>query len=163
METRTPQYFEQHQHEPEQSQQAGDWDSSPNIITTQKRLVVGNTSSGSFVDPSLGVSTNHPIILGMETPIYSATITLDVSKNALHYIATTSAVGNATINASSKGMAGQEIIILIANDSAGARTITFSTNFKPSATIVGTASKSATICFVSDGNNWWETRRTLVL
>lgn len=70
---------------------------------------------------------------------------------------------NETVNASGTQVAGQRMTLIIVNDATLARTITFGTGFKPSATIVGTVSKAATIDFISDGTNWWETNRTLLL
>lgn len=70
---------------------------------------------------------------------------------------------NETVNASGTQRAGQRMDLLILNDGTAPRTITFGTGFKPSATIVGTNNKLATICFTSDGTNWWETSRTLLL
>jgi hypothetical protein len=91
---------------------------------------------------------------------YAATVSLDVTKGRLHTVTTTAAVGNATINASGKGFAGQELVIIITNDSSAGRTITFGTNFLPSATLVGTASKAAVVTFVSNGSNFYEKSRT---
>jgi hypothetical protein len=70
---------------------------------------------------------------------------------------------NETVNASGTQKDGQMMYLLITNDATSARTITFGTGFKPSGTIVGTVNKSATITFRSDGTNWWETGRTLLL
>lgn len=139
-----------------------DFVSSPNVLQTAKSIIVGGSISRTSIDPNKGIGTGLPISLGMDVITYASTITLDVTKQAFHFITTTS-LGNATINASSPGIEGQIIYLQIANDSGGARTITFGTNFKPSATIVGTASKSATIAFISNGVNWWELSRTLVL
>jgi hypothetical protein len=37
--------------------------------------------------------------------------------------------------------------------------VTFNTNFKPNGTLTGTISKTATVDFVYDGTNWYETSR----
>lgn len=94
---------------------------------------------------------------------YASTISLDVTKGALHTTTTVNATGNATINASAGGNAGQVLYVLVTNDATSAKTITFGTNFKPSATVVGTQSKSAMLHFMSDGTNWYEVSRTLAL
>lgn len=101
---------------------------------------------------------DHPNDL--DTVTYATTISLDVNNCTVHKTTTTSAVGNATINASGKGLPGQILYIIVVNDATSNRTITFGTNFKPSATLVGTTTKAATIGFVSDGTNWYELFRT---
>jgi len=97
------------------------------------------------------------------TIAYAATISLDVSKTLLQKTTTVNATGNATINASAAGQAGQELKILITNDATSGKVITFGTNFKSSGTLTGTASKSALISFISDGANWYEQFRTLAI
>lgn len=133
--------------------------------TTQVYLATSG-AVGIMGTPTTGV--NFHVKAGafsgnLDNPTYAATISLDVTQGNVHKITTTSAIGNATINASAAGVAGQEITIIITNDSSAGRTITFGSNFKPSGTIVGTASKTATIRFASDGTSWWETSRILGL
>jgi hypothetical protein len=91
-------------------------------------------------------------------PTYAATMTLDPTTGPYLQVITT-AIGAATLNAASGGYYGQEWEIEIANDAGGARTITFGTNFRPSATVVGTASKSIIVRFRSNGVAWLETHR----
>jgi hypothetical protein len=50
--------------------------------------------------------------------------------------------------------------VVIINDATSGKTITFGTNFKPTATLVGTASKTATVSWLSDGTNWYEVGRS---
>jgi hypothetical protein len=102
------------------------------------------------------INANGAVSQAMDTMTYAATISLDVTRPNIHKL---TATGNATIDASGAGVAGQEITVLIAND-ATPRTITFGTNFRPSGTLVGTASKAATVRFVSDGTAWYESGRT---
>jgi hypothetical protein len=96
---------------------------------------------------------------------YASTITLDVTKGNVHKTTTVNATGNATINASAGGVAGesQQMTIVITNDATSGKTITFGTNFSSAGTLVGTTSKTATITFVSDGVTWYETGRILLL
>jgi hypothetical protein len=94
---------------------------------------------------------------------YASTITLDITKGFLHSTTTVHATGNATINASGTGKAGNEIVVLITNDATSGKVITFGTNFLPVGTLTGTTSKSATIGFISNGVAWYEKYRTLVL
>lgn len=86
-----------------------------------------------------------------------ATVSIDVTLGTLY---TWTAGENETVNATGTQVAGQVMIFLIANDATSARTITFGTGFKPSATIVGMMSKTASIAFVSDGTSLWELSRT---
>lgn len=94
---------------------------------------------------------------------YASTITLDITRDDFHKTTTINATGNATINASGAGLAGQEMTILIVNDATSGKVITFGTNFKSSGTLTGTTSKSAVINFKSDGLNWYEQYRTLAI
>ena len=99
----------------------------------------------------------------MDTMTYASTISLDVTKANLHKTTTVNATGNATINASAVGTAGQHMWILIVNDATSGKVITFGTNFKSTGTLTGTTSKQATIHFISDGVSWSEVARTLNL
>lgn len=121
------------------------------------RVGNGSTSNGLFWD---GTSL---ILCGMDTMAYASTITLDTSLARVHKTTTIHATGNATINANSSGIAGEEMTIIIGNDATSGKVITFGTNFRSAGTITGTASKTATIKFISDGTAWFETCRTLAL
>ena len=99
----------------------------------------------------------------MDTMTYAATISLDVTLPNLHKTTTVHATGNATINASGVGTAGQHMWILIVNDATSGKVITFGTNFKSTGALTGTTSKQATIHFISDGVSWSEVARTLNL
>lgn len=69
--------------------------------------------------------------------------------------------GNTTLNTDEVGKAGQLLILEIANDAGGARTITFGGNFRvTAATVVGTASKSILMGFISNGVKYMELFRT---
>lgn len=100
------------------------------------------------------------VIGSMETMNYSPTITLDVTLGDTHKTTTVPGLGNATINATTGGLAGQHMWIIIANDPAGARIITFGANLKSSGALTGNPGKSATIHFISDGTTWYEVART---
>jgi hypothetical protein len=93
-------------------------------------------------------------------PTYAASITLDVGVTSYANVVTTAAIGNASILASSGGLPGQRLSVIISNDSGGARTITFSTNFRATGTVVGTASKVIAVNFVSDGSKFIEQGRS---
>jgi len=122
------------------------------------------TAGTAYPITTSGATTLTGIIsTGMDTMAYAGTISLSVTAQQLHKTTTVNATGNATINASAAGSAGQRITVLIVNDATTGKVITFGTNFKPNGTLTGTVSKGAIVEFVSDGTNWWETSRTLNL
>jgi len=122
---------------------------------------IGSGSAFSFSD-KVAVTTGR-ITGNMDTMTYAGTISLNVELGNLHKTTTVNATGNATINASGVGTAGQHIWVLIINDATSGKVITFGTNFKPNGTLTGTVSKAAMVEFVSDGINWYEVARTLAL
>ena len=103
------------------------------------------------------------VIGSMDTMPYAAAISLDVTAGDLHKTLTTPAGGNATVNASTGGLPGQHLWILIANDTVAGKTIAFGTNFRSSGNLVGIPGKASTIQFISDGVAWYEVGRTVGL
>lgn len=93
-------------------------------------------------------------------PTYGATTSLDWERGLFRRVTTTSAIGNSTINAPTVAPDGTEWTVEIANDAGGARTITFGTNFRATATVGGTASKSIFVKFISNGVIWIEAWRS---
>lgn len=114
------------------------------------------TSDKTFTFPNY---TGTFLTTGMDTMTYSGTISLDITLARVHKTTTINATGNSTINASGAGTNGDLMQIIITNDATSGKTITFGTNFKPNGTLVGTASKTAVVSFVSDGSNWYECAR----
>lgn len=109
---------------------------------------------------------NGPTTIGAGfTPVYAATIELSpfLQKSRFILLTTTSGVGNATLTTLFVPSAGCQLYIQINNDAGAARTITFTTGFRTTATVVGTASKAAIIEFTSDGTTWNESGRSLVI
>lgn len=102
---------------------------------------------------------------GMDTMTYANPLTLDVEKHSLHFIIADDIVGDATINASAGGSPGQVIYVLIQDASGAGRTITFGTHFLTpgGATIVGSPATYSLIAFISDGTQFYEISRTLLL
>jgi len=96
---------------------------------------------------------------GVKALTYANPLSVNMNEGNVFTVTTTSGVGDSTFNATG-GAAGQKATFIITNDASGNRTITFGTNFKPSGTLVGTVSKTATVSFVYDGTNWWEMCRT---
>jgi hypothetical protein len=100
------------------------------------------------------------LIGSLDVMNYSPTITLDVTAGDMHKTTTIQGIGNAAINATTPGLAGQHMWIIIANDPASGKTIAFGANLKSAGALMGTAGKSATIHFISDGTAWYEVART---
>jgi hypothetical protein len=103
------------------------------------------------------------VIGSMEIMPYASSIALDVTAGDLHKTLTAPAGGNSTINASTGGLPGQHMWIIISNDTVSAKTVTFGTNFRSSGPLTGVSGKAATLQFVSDGAAWYEVGRMLNL
>lgn len=71
--------------------------------------------------------------------------------------------GNTTLNTDDAGTPGQLLVLEIANDAGGGRTITLGGNFRGTGNIVGTASKSIMIGFMSNGVKYMELFRTAAI
>ncbi len=119
----------------------------------------GGGATGTGVD-SRGDIRARRVIATMETMTYQPVMTLDVTAGDLHKIRTAPSGGNATLNASTGGLPGQHMWIIIANDSSSAKTIAFGSNFLSAGPVTGVAGKSSTLQFVSDGTAWYEVART---
>lgn len=99
-------------------------------------------------------------IAAMDNVQYARTIALEPTSGDMHKIITSNAVGNATIAVGTAGLPGQHMWLIIANDQISPKTITFGTNFRAAGPLTGTAGKSATLQFISDGTAWYEVART---
>jgi hypothetical protein len=99
-------------------------------------------------------------IASMETMTYASTVTLETTAGDVHKTTTSNAIGNATINAATGGLAGQHMWVIIVNDQLSAKTVSFGANFKSAGALTGSPGKSATLQFISDGNVWYEVART---
>jgi hypothetical protein len=127
------------------------------------RLMGGAAGGGvGGTDPRGDVRARR-VIAAMDSLNYQAAMTLDVTAGDVHKIRTAPNAGNATLAASTSGLAGQHMWIIIANDNTSAKTITFGANLLSAGPLAGAAGKSATIHFVSDGTAWYEVARTVGL
>jgi hypothetical protein len=99
-------------------------------------------------------------IASMETMTYAGTVTLETTAGDVHKTITNNAVGNATINAATGGLAGQHMWVIIVNDQLSGKTVSFGGNFKSAGALTGSPGKSATLQFISDGSVWYEVART---
>lgn len=89
-----------------------------------------------------------------------ATVTLDITTGTF---AKWTAGEAETVNASGTQFAGQNLTCIIVNDGTLGRVITFGTGFKSIGVLTGTISKVGVIKFISDGTNFYELARTLLL
>jgi hypothetical protein len=78
----------------------------------------------------------------------------------VHKTTTSNAVGNASINAATPGLPGQHMWVIIVNDQISGKTVSFGNNFKSAGPLLGSAGKSTTLQFISDGVAWYEVART---
>ena len=107
-----------------------------------------------------GLLMDKPFVEKVSALTYASPTTVTVTNGNVFTVTTVDATGSVTFNASGAGTAGQHLYFIITNDGTSGKTITFGTNFKPSGTLVGTTSKTATIEFISDGSSLWEVCRT---
>jgi hypothetical protein len=99
---------------------------------------------------------------GTVAATYVASGTTDVTAILAYsrYVEITTATGNSTVATSGTYPKGARVAFQIFNDAGGARTITFGTGFRATATVVGTASKVILVEFVSDGTTLNELARS---
>ena len=132
-----------------------------------KILMTGDGSAsipGTFTAKG-GLSTSGPLTAEnfVATPnalAYSSAITVPAENGVqtLQCVHATSAT--ATLTPSGPGTAGQTIEIIVYGDAAsGSCTLTFASTFRPSATLVQTATTVSILTFLSDGVNWIEQSR----
>ncbi len=122
-----------------------------------------SASAGATQADQRGDVRARRIIGAMDAMTYASTISLDVTAGDLHKTTTTNGAGNAIVNATTAGLSGQHMWIIIANDQISGKTITFGANFRSAGILAGAVGKAATIHFVSDGTAWYEVSRTLNL
>lgn len=122
--------------------------------------VTGAVTSSARPTDQRGDVIARRVIGAMDTVTYAAAMSLDVTAGDLHKIRTANSGGNATVNATTGGLPGQHMWIIIANDEISPKTVAFGANFRSAGPLTGTAGKAATIQFISDGTAWYEVART---
>ncbi len=122
-----------------------------------------NTAFSPNADLTAQITGSGGPVPGSVKPTYAATMARDAVMLYSRFveIVTTSAVGNATLTTTVGAAPGGRLVVQIDNDAGGARTITFSTGFRATGTVVGTASKAILVEFVSDGLTWNEISRSV--
>jgi hypothetical protein len=124
------------------------------------RLMGGGGSRPTGATDRERDSMARRFIASMETMTYAKTVTLETTAGDVHKTTTNNAVGNATINAATAGIAGQHMWVIVVNDQLSGKTISFGGNFKSAGALAGSPGKSATLQFISDGSAWYEVART---
>jgi hypothetical protein len=125
------------------------------------RLMGGGTRGGEDHDRDRDRdSMARRFIASLETMTYANTVKLETTAGDVHKTTTNNAIGNATINAATAGLAGQHMWVIIVNDQLSAKTVSFGSNFKSAGALTGAPGKSATLQFISDGSVWYEVART---
>jgi hypothetical protein len=119
----------------------------------------GGGGRGATQDRDRDVTARR-FIASMETMAYASAVRLETTAGDVHKTTTSNAVGNATINAATAGLAGQHMWVIIVNDQLSGKTINFGSNIKSAGPLVGSPGKSATLQFISDGTAWYEVART---
>ena len=121
-----------------------------NIVTTDME----NGGSIPVMGVAAGVNIRSRTTKDLVTLAYAATITLHP------YAADTQRVvltGNVTFaNPTVIAHTGRQLVLIVAQDATGGRTITFGTVFKKISVLSTVASKTNVITFVFDGTNWIE-------
>ena len=115
--------------------------------------------TGSATDERGDVRARR-VIGAMDPMAYGGTMSLDVTAGDLHKIRTSNASASATINATTAGLPGQHMWVIIANDEVSAKSITFGEHFRSAGVLTGARGKAATLHFISDGTAWYEVGRT---
>ncbi len=123
------------------------------------RLMGAGAARGGVEDRDRDAMARR-FIAAMETIPYARAMLLETTAGDVHKTTTSNAVGNATINAATPGLAGQHMWIIIVNDQISAKTVSFGNNLKSAGPLLGSPGKSATLQFISDGTAWYEVART---
>jgi hypothetical protein len=133
------------------------------IYTASDVTALGEIASGDTFDiPSgstgTGVVLTNPIVTNYVETLFSANtgtaITVNLANGTVQNLTLT---GNATITMPT-AVAGKSFILMLRQDGAGSRSVTWATVVWPGGTaptITGTASKMDMYSFFSDGTNWY--------
>jgi hypothetical protein len=124
------------------------------------RLMGGGRRRGGDDDDRQRDVMGRRFIASLETLTYAPLMMLETTAGDMHKTTTSNAIGNATIDAATGGLAGQHMWVIVVNDQISAKTITFGQHLKSAGTLIGTPGKAATLQFISDGSMWYEVART---
>jgi len=99
-----------------------------------------------------------PSILAFAHGSLGASSAIDPTKGDYQTCTTTT---THTLTATSNGVLGDNLTLLITNDATSGRILTFGSGFQSTGTLTGTISKKAQITFRSNGSAWYEVARSL--
>ncbi len=125
------------------------------------RLMGGGGGGGSLVTDDRDRDVlGRRFIASMDSMAYARAVSLETTAGDVHKTITSNAIGNATINATTAGLPGQHMWVIVVNDQLSGKTVSFGNNFKSAGPLMGSPGKSATLQFISDGTAWYEVART---
>lgn len=132
------------------------------LVKQEVKSFFGNKIIGDNPTDALQLVNNRYFITGGPGSIlgYSSVLTIDPAKGRLFTITTTSSVATINVNASVVGLYGQQLQVIIRNDNNGSRTTVFNQNFRANS-VIGVASLTSTVSFVSNASVFIETSRTI--
>lgn len=137
------------------------------VLPTDKNFPIGIPRAPSSMDELIRWAGD--VVVAMEkirdknndvnvySPEYASAITYRPSVSNILELTTVHATGDCTITAKT-GKIGT-FFIIIHNDATSGKTITFGTGFVVTSTLVGTASKTAIVEFLSNGTSLYEVSR----
>lgn len=129
------------------------------MATLVQNTGVNNTSFTPNADKVAQITGSGKVIGGSVTPTYAATIALDAFLQYSTFISI-ALTGALTLTTATVANPGAILNIQLGSDGTG-RTTTFSTGFRSTGTLAGTASKIFLIQFISDGTTWNEVSRSV--
>lgn len=132
------------------------------LVKQEVKNFFGNKIIGDNPTDALQLVNKRYFITGGPGSIlgYSSVLTINPNKGRLFTITTTSSVATINVNASTVGLYGQQLQVIIANDNNGSRKVVFNQNFRANS-VVGVASLISTVSFVSNASVFIETSRTI--
>lgn len=98
---------------------------------------------------------------GVLTPTPGATVTVTISTDVPHTLATWTAAEIETVNISGTPNDGQLLTLIISNDAGLGRVITLGTGFLSLGIITGVISKKSTATFIASGGTFIEVSRSV--
>jgi len=93
--------------------------------------------------------------------VAGTTVTVTIDPSVQHTIARWTAAQNVTVNISGVPVDGQELTLIVTNDSLLGRLLTLGTGLLGNGTALGIVSKRSVITLVADGGVFYERCRTI--
>ena len=124
-------------------------------------MATNNTAFSPNADLVAQLSGSGNLVPGTVAATYATNtdITAILQYSRFVQITTTNAVGNSTVIFTGTAPRGL-LIVEITNDAVQAETVTFGAGFRPTATVVGTNSKTISVAFFGNGTKFVEFARS---